>query len=575
MIASKPSWLAPLITVAIAFAYLGYAASPKADPADGFHFQEFASLPVVDGGRVKPMDTFARVSLMVINDGVQSYQDEKKVSQPAVKWLLEVMTSRFVENPVAENLKVFRIENDQLLGFLGLSQRPGLRYSINEIASKFKVLEERAIAAERKDPDKLDALDKSVIQLAKHLQIHIDIATHRAPLLIPANGDWKPFMQAAMESRAEERPDPAVNSFGKILMAFGDGKPKEFNAALADYQSQIEGKIPPQQRISGLEVSFNHFSPLSQCIYLYVVVFLLTCVGWVSWRESLNSAAFWLAVATFMLHTCALSVRMYMQGRPPVTNLYSSAVFIGWGCVLGALVLEYLYANGIGNLKAAITGALTLLIANHLAGEGDTLEMMQAVLDTNFWLATHVTCITLGYTATFLAGFLGIFYILRGTFTPFQTPEAGKSLIRMTYGVLCFAIFFSFVGTVLGGIWADQSWGRFWGWDPKENGAMLIVIWNALILHARWGGLARDRGIALLAVVGNMVTGWSWFGTNQLGVGLHAYGFNDTLANGLTWFWASQLGVLALGLIPTRNWWSNQVQTAEAGKQIKPGMRKA
>ena len=126
----------------------------------------------------------------------------------------------------------------------------------------------------------------------------------------------------------------------------------------------------------------------------------------------------------------------------------------------------------------------------------------------------------------------------------------------MTYGIICFAMLFSFIGTVLGGIWADQSWGRFWGWDPKENGALLIVIWNAVILHARWGGMVKNRGIALLSIVGNMVTGWSWFGTNQLGVGLHAYGFNDQLARGLTMFWISQLVVLAIGLFPKEKWWS-------------------
>src|SRR5437016_6426411 len=122
----------------------------------------------------------------------------------------------------------------------------------------------------------------------------------------------------------------------------------------------------------------------------------------------------------------------------------------------------------------------------------------------------------------------------------------------MVYGIICFAALFSFVGTVLGGIWADQSWGRFWGWDPKENGALLIVLMNALILHARWAGLVKVRGMAVLTICGNMVTGWSWFGTNQLGVGLHAYGFNNTLATGLTLFWVTQLGFIALGLIPVR-----------------------
>ena len=97
----------------------------------------------------------------------------------------------------------------------------------------------------------------------------------------------------------------------------------------------------------------------------------------------------------------------------------------------------------------------------------------------------------------------------------------------MVYGIVCFATLFSFVGTVLGGIWADQSWGRFWGWDPKENGALLIVLWNAIILHARWGGLVRERGLMNLAIFGNIVTAFSWFGVNMLGIGLHSYGFMD------------------------------------------------
>jgi hypothetical protein len=99
----------------------------------------------------------------------------------------------------------------------------------------------------------------------------------------------------------------------------------------------------------------------------------------------------------------------------------------------------------------------------------------------------------------------------------------------MLYGVICFATMLSFIGTVLGGIWADQSWGRFWGWDPKENGAVLVVLWNALILHARWAGLVKPPGIAVLAILGNVVTTWSWFGTNMLGVGLHSYGFSNEL----------------------------------------------
>jgi hypothetical protein len=132
---------------------------------------------------------------------------------------------------------------------------------------------------------------------------------------------------------------------------------------------------------------------------------------------------------------------------------------------------------------------------------------------------------------------------------------------------VCFALLLSFTGTVLGGIWGDQSWGRFWGWDPKENGALMIVIWNALVLHARWGGMIRQRGLAVLAVFGNVVTAWSWFGTNLLGIGLHAYGFIKGAMLGLVLFDASQLAIIALGLIPLSLWRSFRKGAASSLKQ--------
>ncbi|PIR15461.1 MAG: hypothetical protein COV48_14245 [Elusimicrobia bacterium CG11_big_fil_rev_8_21_14_0_20_64_6] len=131
----------------------------------------------------------------------------------------------------------------------------------------------------------------------------------------------------------------------------------------------------------------------------------------------------------------------------------------------------------------------------------------------------------------------------------------------MTYGVIAFSLFFSFIGTVLGGIWADQSWGRFWGWDPKENGALLIVLWNALILHMRFAGYVRERGIMLMAVFGNIITSVSWFGVNMLGIGLHSYGFMDSAFWWLLGFSVSQLVLIALGALPPR-FWSNEHRRA-------------
>src|SRR5690606_22056914 len=250
-------------------------------------------------------------------------------------------------------------------------------------------------------------------------------------------------------------------------------------------------------------------------------------VSWLKWTDPTRRAAFGLVIIAFILATLGIATRMWLEGRPPVTNLYSSALFVGWGAVALCLVLEYIYKNALGSAAAGLIGFATLLIAHHLALSGDTLEMMRAVPDANLWLATHVVTIAVGYSATFLAGFLAIIYVMRRVFTRSLYEASANSLGRMIYGIVCVATLFSFVGTILGGIWADQSWGRFWGWDPKENGALLIVIWCAIILHARWGGMVGQRGLMALTIFGNVVTAFSWFGVNMLGVGLHAYGFMD------------------------------------------------
>ncbi|PKL76640.1 MAG: cytochrome C biogenesis protein, partial [Candidatus Melainabacteria bacterium HGW-Melainabacteria-1] len=267
----------------------------------------------------------------------------------------------------------------------------------------------------------------------------------------------------------------------------------------------------------------------------------------------------------------ALVTRMYLQGRPPVTNLYSSAIFVGWVAVLMGLGIEWFLKNGFGTIMASITGFCALLVAHNLGTDGDTMEMMRAVLDTNFWLATHVTTITMGYAASFLAGFMGLLVVLMGVLSKRLSKDLYHKISGMIYGTIAFATLFSFVGTVLGGIWADQSWGRFWGWDPKENGAVMIVLWNAIILHARWGGLAKKRGIALLAIGGNIVTAWSWFGVNMLGVGLHSYGFTDKAFMGLAGFVLLNILVICLGSLPEEHWRSfrpkARVQTPEVLEQ--------
>lgn len=415
------------------------------------------------------------------------------------------------------------------------------------------------------------------------------------PLLVPPTKpdapreDWRNMGQVLFEAGVHggELP-PAVNWLAALSTAYTQGDAAEFNRAVAAYRDWLETNAPAEARKGRAEFFFNNLQAFLHALIMYVCAFvlaagaMLTLRLWPNGSESLRRSAFYITVLALVVHTAGLLFRMWLERRPPVTNLYSSAIFIGWAVVVLGVVLERFYRVGIGVAASSLIGFVTLIIAHNLALGGDTMEMMRAVLDSNFWLTTHVITITLGYAAMFVAGFLGIVYVLAGLFTPLLglklTPQGvaetsvlepdspqtqvlpqtsntiSQALGKMVYGIICFAALFSFIGTVLGGIWADQSWGRFWGWDPKENGALLIVLWCAAILHARWCGWIRERGLMNMAVFGNIVTAFSWFGVNMLGIGLHSYGFMDAAFKWIMIFTLSQLVVIALGLLPLNLW---------------------
>ena len=367
----------------------------------------------------------------------------------------------------------------------------------------------------------------------------------------------------------EDKTPPHVVAMIRVLQAAKEKDAAEFNKRVAEYQDLL-AETPPNEYEPGkvaYESWLNHLAPYYRAAILYLIAFVLSALAWLGWSRPLNRAAFVLIVIACFVQTVSLISRMYISGRwgVTVTNLYSSAIFIGWAACLFGIALEVVYRLGIGNLIASVSGFSTLLIAHFLSFDGDTIAVMQAVLDTNFWLATHVTTVTLGYSATFVAGLVGMVYVIGGLCSPSLDNVTGKVLSRMIYGTLCFAIFFSFVGTVLGGLWADDSWGRFWGWDPKENGALIIVLWNALVLHARWGKMVGDRGTAVLAIGGNIVTAWSWFGVNLLGVGLHSYGFKDGTLYWLgLWCGANFAIFLTSACIPKDVWWSFRAQQSQS-----------
>jgi ABC-type transport system involved in cytochrome c biogenesis permease subunit len=295
-------------------------------------------------------------------------------------------------------------------------------------------------------------------------------------------------------------------------------------------REQAGDRIRPNA-ISG-EVFYNKVDPFYKAKFFYGFSFLFLLLSFLILRKWLYRLAFVLLLAGFGLHLFGMVCRMYIRLRPPVTNLYETFIFTGLIAVLLGLILEFFKKKNIGVATGSLAGLVMLMIAGKYALEGDTMGMLVAVLDSNFWLAAHVTTIILGYAGVLLSGFIGHVYVIQRIFKPHK-EELLKNTFQAVYAIQAFGIIFTFLGTVLGGIWADQSWGRFWGWDPKENGALLILLWSAILFHARLAGWVREIGFSLGTVVGVITVALAWFGVNLLGVGLHSYGFTSGVANAL------------------------------------------
>ncbi|MGA2498030.1 MAG: cytochrome c biogenesis protein CcsA [Tepidisphaeraceae bacterium] len=518
-----------------------------------FDIQEFSTLPVSYEGRIQPLDSLARNAMKVMRgrEGTtiadKSHPDEQKAA-PAIQWLLDSLA----ETPDTGQYKIFRIDFPDVLDMLGLS-RSEKYFSVKDVSASADKLISQAQTAQAVRKEDRSQFQSQVLEQADRFSLYTNISRLRnlfvvAPL---ASGEqWKSAGEIMEQPEGNIKVPESLRRFTAILNAYRDDKSPEFNEQVREYHQALDRALPAEMARVRFEAFFNHFEPLTVALIIYILAFLAAAISWLAWAEPLRRSALVFLAFALAMHTFGLVCRMYISGRPPVTNLASSAIFIGWVGAGIALFIEMIYRNGLGTAVAAVIAVPTLIIADRLSLDGDTMKVLVAVLDTNIWLATHVVVITIGYAATFLAGVLGCAYIFFGLCTPLLNDGWRKGLIRAVYGVTCFAMIGSFVGTILGGIWADQSWGRFWGWDPKENGAVLIVLANALLLHARWSGWARDRGIAALAVFGNIVTAWSWFGTNMMGVGLHSYGFMAGAFVALVAFVITQLILIGMAMIP-------------------------
>jgi len=589
-----------------------FIALPFLGKKEALHLSAFKSIPVLHQGRYKPLDTVARQTLLSLRGKQTIRVDKKNIS--AMEWLETLV----FDPKKADAWPVFRIEDPSIISQFNKVSGKDHYLSFNELKPNLDWLQSQAQLFEKIESSQRNGFQRNVLllrnQVLSYFQLKHLVAVESDPdfytrasqylnnlpairplieahqsqttltedqknLLEHSLVDFRVFSFLVQSSAVQwvAQPDskkadflnmgdalllslktsalePGLNHILALKVAY-DAKQWETFEKHANAIKAIAYQTKPQLSFKiKCELFLNHLEPFYISMCLYVFAFLGLCLAWVFQKDEGVKAAFWTVFVAFLIHTIGILMRMYIQGRPPVTNLYTSAVFVGWGAIILGLILERFSKKGLGTLVCTVMGFLSLIVAHHLALQGDTLEMMQAVLDSNFWLSTHVVTVTIGYSATFLAGFLAHIYILGGVFNKKMSESTLTELSKMTYAIICFALFFSFTGTVLGGIWADQSWGRFWGWDPKENGALLICLWNAIILHARLAGKVKARGLIVMAILGNIITAFSWFGVNMLGVGLHSYGFMEKAFFWLVLFIFSQLFVAWVGLLPLRYW---------------------
>ncbi len=602
----------------------------------------FESLPVQDGGRVKPMLTYANVQLLKTS-GRRSCESPSGVRMNSVEWLLNVL---FFPDE-AKTYEVFLVEDAAALDALNLPHdKRRARYSYDHLAPARNELLTLGQQYAHIEANQRTPVQTQIVHLAGNVSeferltqfmrfadeaIHVPADSKLSEVFGGAEhvayADVLPrasaMVQSAMAVRddaelSEEAREEMSRTFSATLsqieqlagasmalalipppgtrvdheewltpgdvagLAFQSGYPTDaqfdlvrgyaelarlrddpeaFETKLAELHDQTTalaiargeyGKIP-------LEVKLYNWKLLSTSQMLFVLCFLIAAVTWARpQNEMLRRVALGMLTLPTTLLIAGIVMRCIIRSRPPVSTLYESILFITAVVVVLAMFIEYVNRQRIALAIASIIGALGVFLANkyEMIEGRDTMPSLVAVLDTNFWLSTHVTTVTIGYAAGLLASAVAHVYIL-GKLVGWRKndPATYKTLSRMTYGVICFGLLFSVVGTVLGGIWANYSWGRFWGWDPKENGALMIILWELAILHSRLGGIIKNFGVCMAAVFGGIIVAFSWFGVNLLGVGLHSYGFTSGIARALLTFYIIESVVLSLGAIA---WWMRE-----------------
>ncbi|NBX93724.1 MAG: cytochrome C biogenesis protein [Proteobacteria bacterium] len=497
---------------------------------EGFQWDMIESLAIQDRGRLKPFDTFARESVLYVT-GKSSWKGLSAV-EVVWGWLLA-----FEEEYKDESF--IRVDYKPLKEKLGLEVKNQF-FRFDEIRD-LETLDQavRQASDKQMSKERLSELDKKALELQNKVSLveSVITATSLALLPNPKNQDEAWFTLADfINKRATPYEVAAHDKFGLVLeecsLAFRGKKADEWNRCAPTLKVILRDELAkgnyPSAASLNREIHYNHFRPFRWAWVGYTLALVALILGLVGDRKVFKQTGVALLFVSFGIHTYGFVLRCLISGRPPVTNMYESVVWVSWGCILFALMIWGAYKNIIIPAAALVFSIAGLVLADNLPSVLDPgIHPLVPVLRSNFWLTIHVLCITLSYAAFAVATCLGNLNLGMYIFKPQEAKGIQQNILFMYRGMQIGVILLA-AGTILGGVWADYSWGRFWGWDPKEVWALIALLFYIAVLHGRFTGWLKGFGFVATTVLSFLGVVMAWYGVNfVLGVGLHSYGFGS------------------------------------------------
>ncbi len=516
------------------------AAQPGSSAADtgNLDFKQWGLLAIQDGGRRKPVDTFAKEAVIRIT-GRSTHTDKTGRKWRPNDFVLSALT----ETHDWKHEPMVLISSGQLIGQLGLDKTKR-RFSFAQLtgSAELQRLVTEAQALKRAEKP-LTRAQQEALSVSDRLTLLARVMDGRALLIVPApTNETDPWVDPSGSSKyySDAQVAPLRTQLQTVASSYvqGDG----FNLSRAANQLRedlrvLSPSIYPRDQQLRLEYFYNHFEAFYRAIWCYGIALVILITAHLrkfatanpsggGRGRALQSIGVAVAILGLAFQAAGIVMRCMIAARPPVTNMYESIIWVSFAVSFFGMIFFVRYRAPIYLLAALPVTLIALLLVHQMPiAMPSSIDPLVPVLRDNFWLTIHVLTITLSYAAFALA--MGFGHILLWRYA--RNPAAARVDAPMhfwLYRVLQLGVLLLAAGTILGGVWANYSWGRFWGWDPKETWALIALLCYILALHGRLAGWWTQFGLAVASVVCFLAVLMAWYGVNfVLGKGLHSYGF--------------------------------------------------